>query len=89
MKFTELEQKALTAWQDCGEDFGFLSFAAVAQRSGLERHRVRRVVRSLARKGIVQFQRGLWTDDGEMYGSGYGLTPAGRLALPQGSDHDK
>lgn len=38
---------------------------------------VRRSVRSLARKGIAEYRRALWTEDGEPAGSGYGFTPLG------------
>jgi len=42
---------------------------------------VRRIVRQLARKGMAEFHRGLFDDDGRMCGSGYCITPAGRAAL--------
>ncbi len=51
-------------------------FAPIAQRTGLDRRRVRRACRSLARKGLTQFERGLWTEDGEPAGSGYCLSEA-------------
>lgn len=55
--------------------------AAAAHRSGLDRHLVRRTVRALARKGFVTLLRGLWTEDGEPAGSGYGITQAGAAFL--------
>lgn len=42
---------------------------------------VRRVVRQLARKGLAEFYRGLFTDDGMLCGSGYCITKSGRQAL--------
>lgn len=42
---------------------------------------VRRIVRQLARKGMAELYRGLFTDDGMLCGSGYCITPAGRAAL--------
>lgn len=57
--------------------FGFLGFAAISRRAKMDRARTRRACRSLARKGLAEFQRGLWTDDGHPGGSGYGATKAG------------
>jgi Mn-dependent DtxR family transcriptional regulator len=74
---TELEAKTLTAWKGSDPDYGYLSFDQIAHRSGVERYRVRRFVRALARKGLVQYGRGLWSDEGDMRGAGYGLTTAG------------
>jgi hypothetical protein len=42
---------------------------------------VRRITRHLARKGFAQYWRGLWTDEGEVAGSGYCITPEGIAAL--------
>lgn len=78
MRTSEREWKALQALAGCGEDFAYLGFAHLAQKSGLERHQVRRTARALARKGLAAFGRGLWTDEGEMAGSGYCATAAGR-----------
>ena len=35
----------------------------------------------MAEKGLTRFARGTVTEDGDFYGSGYGLTDAGRVAL--------
>lgn len=59
------------------EDFCYRGFAGIMSDTGLERKVVRRAARSLARKGFAQYGRGLWTDDGEMAGSGYCCTKAG------------
>lgn len=42
---------------------------------------VRRIVRQLARKGMAEFHRGLFSDDGMLCGSGYCITPSGLTAL--------
>jgi Mn-dependent DtxR family transcriptional regulator len=79
------EMKALKALADARseyEDFCYLSFKGIAKRSGLDPSLVRRTVRSLARKGFAEYGRGLWTDEGEMAGSGYCCTKAGAAALP-------
>ena len=44
----------------------------------LEKTQVRRSVRSLARKGLAEFVRGLFDDDGMVAGSGYCCTRAGK-----------
>lgn len=82
---TLTRQKTLTAWLDTDEDFDVLSFDTISRRSGVERHRVRRVVRDMARRGYTRFVSGCWTDEGLPAGSGYGLTSVGRAALSEGS----
>lgn len=42
---------------------------------------VRRIVRQLARKGLAEYHRGLFTDDGYFGGSGYCISARGRAAL--------
>jgi hypothetical protein len=54
-----------------------MPFAPIMAATGLPRARVRFICRHLARKGLLHFCRALWTEDGEMRGSGYGLTDAG------------
>ena len=49
-------------------------FEPIAVNTGLDRKVVRRACRSLARKGLAQFIRGLWDDEGNPAGSGYGPT---------------
>ena len=73
-----LEALALNA-SDLG--FRFMSFAGIAELSGVDRIHVRRDVRHLARKGLAKFARGLWNEDGEPRGSGYAITHAGLAAL--------
>lgn len=87
MKLSLMEAKALSAWDQCEVGFGF-GFKVAANLSGVEEHRIRRAVRSLARKGAVEFKRCLWDEcDGEMLGAGYVLTKAGFQAL-RGSKGD-
>lgn len=59
------------------EDFIYSNFASLSSATGLDRKEVRRAARSLKRKGLAQFMSGLWTEDGEMAGSGYACTSAG------------
>jgi hypothetical protein len=80
-KLTQNEAMALRAWIDTDEDFDVLSFAAIHRRSQLPKHLVRRTVRAMGRKGVTQFVRGCWNEDGEPTGSGYGLTETGRALM--------
>jgi hypothetical protein len=50
--------------------------------------KVRRFVRSLARKGYLELIRGLFNDDGMLAGSGYTLTNEGRQYLKNLKKHD-
>lgn len=78
LRLSKTESAVFAAWNECDEDFGYLSFGAVAEKSGVEHHKIRRAVRAIARKGLLQFARGLTNDDGEFYGAGYGLTAQGK-----------
>lgn len=59
------------------EDFGYYDFAWIRQHVRLRRDVIRRACRSLARKGLTQYARGLSTDDGDFRGAGYSATKAG------------
>lgn len=78
MRLTANEQKVLAVLSDDG---AYLAFVVIMDRSGLDRKAVRRACRSLARKGLAKYGRGLWTEDGEMYGSGYSATHEGNEAI--------
>ncbi len=86
MNLNDNERKVLKALSDAYsayEEFCYLNFAGISKRCGdLDRKVVRRAARSLTRKGLAEYGRGLWTDDGELAGSGYCCTKAGSLALP-------
>ena len=67
--------------QTVSEDFGFMSFASITAVCGLDRRLVRRACRSLARKGLAKYARGLWTENGEPAGAGYAITREGLAQL--------
>lgn len=50
----------------------------IVTETKLELSQVRRAVRSLARKGLAAYERGLFNDDGQVAGSGYRATQAGK-----------
>jgi len=78
-KVSEREMMALNALAGIDEDH-YLNFKSIARRSKLDLKYVRRSVRALARKGLAEYGKGLWTEDGEPAGSGYRCTVAGRAA---------
>lgn len=67
---------ALLAWRGTNEENNVFSFGVVSRESGLERSKVRRIVRYLARKGLLQFCQVSWNDEGPR-GAGYMPTTAG------------
>jgi hypothetical protein len=75
MNLNSDQRKVLAHLAD--EEDGFWCFGAIMECVRLDRKAVRRACRALARKGLTQYGRGLWTDDGP-YGSGYRITTAGR-----------
>lgn len=80
MKLSEAHKKVLAALAESYndyEDFCYSNFQRLIADTGLDRATVRRSCRFLTRKGLAQFGRGLWTEDGEPAGSGYSATKAG------------
>ena len=64
-------------------------FAPLEEQTGLDRKTVRRHVRALARQGLAEYFRGLWSEDGTPAGAGYCITDAGRAATsPEVSRND-
>lgn len=59
-----------------GLDSNYLYFIHIMDVTKLTRGEVRRAVRSLARKGLAEYRRGLWSDDGPA-GAGYCCTKEG------------
>lgn len=53
-----------------------LNFNHLAEQTGLSRDEAATAARSLRERGIAECYTGLWTDDGEPYGSGYGFSAA-------------
>lgn len=59
------------------DDMGFYGFAGITRGTRLNRNTVRLACRSLTRKGLARFARGLCDDDGDFRGSGYAATALG------------
>lgn len=86
------ETKVLRALVEHGTDycgFCFLNFASISDETGFDRKTVRRACRSLTRKGLAEFGKGLWTEDGEPAGSGYCATKSGHAALTADLSRDR
>lgn len=84
-KLTPSQRKVLRAlanyYDSYGDGFCYVGFGPLARKTRLPRNQVRRAARALARKGLAHFSRGLFNEDGEVAGSGYGCTRAGAEAL--------
>jgi hypothetical protein len=73
---TAMERETLTAWREIEVGYGF-GFGTAAERCDTPRHNIRRAVRSLARKGMLEYARSLFWEDEPKMGAGYTLTEAG------------
>ena len=80
VRLSERERVCLLAINELGHgETGYgIFFKTIVTETGLTLAQVRRSVRACARKGLAEHIRGLFTDDGMIAGSGYGITPAGR-----------
>ncbi len=87
-----MSEVKLTA--DCAKVLSFLCndsgwcfpFAPIMQDTGLDRASVRRACRLLKRKGLAEYHKGLWSEDGEMGGAGYCASEAGRALEKEGGE---
>ena len=77
------EKSCIGNAMESGEDY-YYAFATLASDTRIDRKAVRRACRSLARKGLTKYAKGLWNEDGEPCGSGYGLTDEGSLFTRSG-----
>ncbi|XAI95988.1 hypothetical protein [Microcystis phage Mwe-JY26] len=55
----------------------YFTFAGLKSITLIDHDSVPQTVRDLARMGLAEYRRGLWTEDGTPGGSGYGLTELG------------
>ena len=78
IKVSERERKCLEVlaphWDDEANCF-YMQY--IATETKLTIPQVRRSVRSLARKGLAEYTRGLFNENGEVAGSGYCATREG------------
>lgn len=87
MKLNENETKVLKVLSNI-KSYGYgdvyYCFQPICKRTGLNRQQVRLACRSLARKGLAKYSRGLWSEEGEPRGAGYTATEKGKLAEVKG-----
>ena len=57
--------------------FGPVQRSTRVDGTPLDRSVIRRAIRSLARKGLAEYHKGLVTEDGEFAGAGYCITNEG------------
>ncbi len=74
IKINENERKVL---EQLAEDDEMAFHFAGLTTPEMDTKAVRRACRSLVRKGLAAFHRGLFNEDGMVAGSGYGITEAG------------
>jgi hypothetical protein len=81
MKITEKEKLVLTALAQHTRETGefCVGFKYLEGYAGdLDIRQIRLGCRSLRRKGLAEFYRGLFNEDGEVAGSGYCISNEGR-----------
>jgi len=76
VKLTDDERQTLRAWEGTSEENNVLPFSTISEWSMVPRHKIRRLVRSLARKGMLEIATG-FSDDGMIMGRGYMPRKAG------------
>lgn len=78
MKINDNEQKVLECLTDGGYEEGTaFYFRGIVSKTGLDLKQVRRYCHSLTKKGLAEYVRGLFDDDGMAAGSGYAATNEG------------
>lgn len=83
-KITENERKVLSVLaEEWNSDMNCYYFRGIVSKlkDELDLRKVRLACRSLARKGLASFERGLFNDDGQVAGSGYCATRAGAALI--------
>lgn len=83
MTINEKERKVLKVLAEdyAPDEWGAYSFAPLCKITKLERKEVRRACRSLAKKGLAQFERALVDGDGVPAGAGYRATEQGAALI--------
>ena len=81
-KITPDERRLLRILVGAPVDFDSFSFRPLMKRLRLSRGEVRRLCRSLCRKGLAEFNSGLWFEDGGPAGSGYSASALARENAP-------
>lgn len=81
---TDADKKVLAvlarAYDDYTQSHWAYGFDYMTRETGLDRKAVRLSCRRLARKGLLSYERGLWTEEGRPAGAGYACTKQGSEA---------
>jgi len=77
VKLNEIEIKVLHELAQAERQECCMYFRGIVSNTKLELKQVRRACRSLARKKLAEYVRGLMDEDGQVAGSGYTATQAG------------
>lgn len=67
----------LIEWSEGVDEEFYIPFK-VFEKRGLSRDLSRAICRELRAEGLAAYSRALWAEDGEVRGSGHGITAAGR-----------
>jgi hypothetical protein len=88
VKLNENQLKCLKALMEYyNEDGNCVYFRTIVKKTGLTLKQVRLSVRALARKGLAEYHKGLFSmDDGMVAGSGYCASFAGAMMLESCKD---
>ncbi|KKM00861.1 hypothetical protein LCGC14_1800240 [marine sediment metagenome] len=84
IKLNENEQKVLEVLSEVGHSDFYVAFDYIGDYASLSYKEVRVAARSLRKKGLAEYMRGLMTDDSEVAGSGYAITADGRDFISEG-----
>ena len=91
IRINEKERKALKSLAKVPEEGYCKFFSTIAKDTGLTKKEVRRAVRSLSKKGLAEYIRGLLDEDGSpgYFGSGYAATRAGVSFISEAPPKEK
>lgn len=84
LKINENERKVLEQMVKTNANHGdthYMYFRVLADYTGLDLKQVSRACRSLKKKGLAEYMRGLFDEDGRAAGSGYGATADGEKLI--------
>ena|ERR1700733_3861750 len=83
LELNENERKVVGVLDEETDTWGekSIAFSWIENETHLNKKEISKACETLREKGLVQFFRGLMTDDGEVAGRGYCIAPAGQLFL--------
>lgn len=83
VELSDVEREILKAMPGDGMCYSFSALEAQLDGAAtIEQPVLKAAVRLLSARGLLRFQRGLFNEDGCVYGFGYGLTDRGLASIP-------